>query len=266
MEKELPIYKFKSFEFIVDVEKNEVREKKDPNKVYTIFDMDDRGDGYSFDHHDDDTGETVAIDLPPLVTLDPERMAAKYHTADLSGKSDFEVMVDQEILHRRILLGELPTVSIAGHTFYADARINLLRPKDDFTTLGICFSDLDHCYMDERNSYGFPYNPKTHQYQELDYAQVLEQPKDLLFIEIPHERILDPVGWNRRHGWPEVDALKETGLQLHFTAKIIPWHKTGIDELIAQNQRARPLIGVPQEKKDRLKKDQSTKNKNRPKM
>lgn len=265
-ESELPIFNCGNFEWIVDVNKNEIREKANPNNVYSIFEMDDRGNGYSFDHYDKETGKTISVDLPPLVILDPERMATKYHVADIAGKSDFEVMVNQELLHRRITLGELPTVSIAGHTFYADARINLLRPKDDFSTMGICFTDLDHCYIEENNSYGFPYNPKTHQFQELDSSNLVEYPKDLLFIEIPHERLLDPVGWNRRHGWPEVDSLKETGLNLDFTAKIIPWHKTGIDELIAQNKQNLTSKDVVKEKGNQVKNSRSYKNNKGPKM
>lgn len=266
MEKELPIYQFGDIEFIVDVDKSELRDKANPTQVYSIFDMVDRGDGYSFEYYDQATGKTIGIDIPPLVVLDPEGMALKYQIADIRGKDDFQVMVDQEALYRRIELGELPTVSIAGHLFYADARIDLLRPKDDYSTMGICFSDLDYCYQEENNSYGFPYNPSTHQVHHLDYDNVLEYPKDLLFIEIPHERTLDPIGWDRRHGWDEIELLKKTGLKMHFEAKIIPWHKTGIDELIARNQLERPLKEIVQEKKDELKKPNPGKKSNRPKM
>jgi len=54
-------------------------------------------------------------------------------------------------------------------------------------------------------------------------------------------RNLDPVGWNRRWGWEETEGLKETGLQLDFKAEVVPWHKSGIDDLIAENRAKLPI-------------------------
>ena len=243
MEKELPIYTTQGVEFIVDVDKNELREKANPENSYPLYFMNDLGDaGYAFEHFDKATGKTLEILLPPFVALDPEGMARKYEKTleELKSSTDFDVMVDQDLLKKRLDHGHLPTIDLAGQTFYADARIDLLRPKDDFSTMGIRFADLDDYYVLESNSYIFPYDPKTHELVNPDWENMTEYPKKLLLIEIPDVKVLDPVGWNRRNGYPETDDLKAIGLKLEFKAEIIPWNKSGIDELIAENRSKQP--------------------------
>jgi len=263
METNLPVFKWENFEFIIDVQNNNIWEKSDPKNTYLLWQMNDLGNkGYAFEHYDQATGRTIVVDLPPLVKLDPEGMARKYNKSqeEIKTSSDFEIMVDQDLLKKRISSGQLPTITIDDHIFYADARIDLLRPKDDFSTMGIRFDELDDYYLVETNSYAFPYNPRTHEIGKLDYDNITEYPKDLLFVEIPDVKVLDPVGWNRRHGWPETDDLKWVGLKLEFEAKVVPWKATGIDELIAENRLKKPIkeAAKPQKK--------ASKNKRGPKI
>ncbi len=204
MDRALPIYTIEGTDFIVDVANLQLREKENPQNTIKVFDMSDFGDRYTFHYNPRiknipgqraEYNNSIIIEMPELVKLDPQGMSEKYNVANVDGKTDFDLMVDQEALHTRIKLGKLPTIDIAGHTFYADARIDLLRPKDDFMTMGIKFSDIQpYCFEDR---YIIPYNPKTHEFQEPNYNTITEYPKDLLVIEFPHERILDPVGWNR---------------------------------------------------------------------
>lgn len=255
MEKELPIYTDPDYgiEFIVDVDKFEFRERADPDIRYTLEDMIDLGEeGYRFDHFNKSTRQNICIIAPQFVSLAPQQMAEKYNKAveEILLLTDFELMVDQEALTRRIKNGELPTIEIAGHIFYPDARIDLLRPKDDFSTMGISFDELEDWFVDEKNTYAFPYDPKTHEIGKIEWDKIIEYPKDLLFVEIPFVRALDPVGWNRRWGWGETEGLKETGLKLEFKAETIPWNKSGIDELIAENRLKKPIRIADQEKSD----------------
>jgi len=264
MENELPIYKDPDYgiEFIVDVNKFEFREKANPENCYGIKDMIDLGeDGYSFSYFDKSTRRDLHITPPQFVTLAPEDMARKYNKAveEVLLLSDFELMVDQQALSRRINNGQLPTVEIGGHIFYAEARLDLLRPKDDFSTMGISFDDLDYYYVESKDSYAFPYDPQTHSIAERDWEKILEYPKDLIFVEIPQVRILDPVGWNRKWGWGETEGLKETGLRLEFKAETIPWNKTGIDELIAENRLKQPMNKANNEKISPAKKSRGRK-------
>lgn len=241
MEKELPTYTDPDYgiEFIVDVDKFEFQERANPDNRYSFDDMVDLGEeGYRFDHFDKSTGKDICITPPQFITLAPEQMAAKYNRAveEILLLTDFELMVDQEALNRRIKNGELPTVEIDGHIFYADARIDLLRPKDDFSTMGISFQELEDWYVDEKNTYAFPYDPTTHQIADIELDKIVEYPKDILFVEVPFVKTLDPVGWNRRWGWGDTEGLKETGLRVNFKAELIPWNRSGIDELIAENK------------------------------
>jgi hypothetical protein len=246
MERQLPVYKDPQYgiEFIVDVENLELREKAEPENSFGMRDMIDcEEEGYRINYYGNAEPSWVRIVVPQFVTLDPEGMAQKYNKSveEILLSTDFEIMVDQEQLTRRLQFGELPTIDIAGHTFYAEARLDILRPKDDFSKLGIRFTDLDPYYYEERETYIFPYDPKTHQLAEPDWKKIIEYPKDILLVEIPFVRTLDPVGWNRRGGWPEKAGLKETGLQMKFKAGIIPWHQAGIDDLIAENRLKKPM-------------------------
>jgi hypothetical protein len=84
----------------------------------------------------------------------------------------------------------------------------------------------------------------------------------LIAVKFPGERVLDPVGWNRRNGFNETYGLKETGLQLRFRAQTIPWHKTGIDEIIKSNlkrlqqEKIKPRQEIPKQDDQQRKRGQ----------
>lgn len=231
--------------FLADVSKNELRQLDDPDNRISIFEMHDIGTGYAFEYDarskniadafSESTSHTEIV-LPQLVNLDPEGIAEKYgyHPEEIKGKTDFEVMVNQAALEQR-LNGRLITIDIDGHVFYVDIRMGMLRPKDDFSAKGIIFDEVSHYLDNEGTAYQIPYNTQRHSFQEIDYEKVTEIPKDLLAIEFPHQRFLDPVGYNRKHGWELKACLKETGIHSHFTAKTLDWKDTRIHEVIADN-------------------------------
>lgn len=247
MERELPIVKLEGTEFLLDVDQLHLREKENPENTISFFEMKDEGHGYSFDYDAksrnlprpwDHGPEITTVRLLQLVEMDPEGMAKKYGmpVEDLKGKTDFDVMVDHEALQGR-LKGRLTTVDIAGHTFYVDIPMDMLRPKDDFLSKGIVFNAIDHYCSEDGNSYTIPYSPVRHEFQELDYDSLTEFPKDLIAIEFPSERYLDPIGYNRKHGWELMDGLKETSIRPHFTARIVDWKETGLQITIDQNRK-----------------------------
>lgn len=242
MEKEFPMINIEGTDFVVDVKRLELREKAEPENNILFEDMRDVGNGYTFEYSQKEknlpglfNNESIIVKIPEFVILDPIGMAQKYKMADVIGKTDFEVMVDQDALNKRLKKGMLPTIEIVGHTFYADARIDMLRPKDDFLSRGILFSEIDHYFSEEKNAYIIPYDPKKHEFRELDYDKITEHPKELVAVKFPFQRELDPVGWNRRNGFGETEDLKKVGLKLHFKAQTIPWYKTGIDDVIKEN-------------------------------
>lgn len=244
MERELPTITIEGTDFIVDVRKLELRERSDLKNTIAFEDMRDVGDGYTFEYSlknknlpslFDRGSRTVKI--PEFVMLDPIGMAEKYnHTVDgIEGKSDFDLMVNQEAYDMRVNKGILPTVDIVGHTFYVDIRMDMLRPKDDFLSKGIVFSDIENYYDEDKRTYTIPYNPKKHEFQEPDYQNIKELPKDLIAVQFPSERLLDRIGWNRQHGFELTQGLAWKGLKLKFTAKPIPWGKTFLVNLIKSN-------------------------------
>lgn len=244
MERELPVINIEGTDFIVDVSKFELREKADPTNIIAFENMRDVGDGYTFDYSLKNKNlpsmfdrECITVKISEFVALDPQGMAARYNYApeEVKGKSDFELMVDQKTFDMRVNKGILPTVDIAGHTFYVDIRMDMLRPKDDFLSKGIVLSDIENYYDEDKRTYTIPYNPNTHEFHEPDYQNIKELPKDLIAVQFPSERLLDRIGWNRQHGFELTQGLAKHGLKLKFRAKPIPWKKTFLPDLIESN-------------------------------
>lgn len=162
-------------------------------------------------------------------------------------------MVDEKAYDLRVNKGMLPTVDIAGHTFYVDIRMDMQRPKDDFLSKGIVFSKIQNYYDEDKRAYTIPYNPKTHEFQEPDYRTIKELPKDLIAVQFPSERLLDRIGWNRHYGFELRHGLDKQGLKLQFTAKQIPWEKTFLVGLIKGNLKAEKMQEKATEKPHRKK-------------
>ncbi|SFB79669.1 hypothetical protein SAMN04487891_102384 [Flagellimonas taeanensis] len=127
----------------------------------------------------------------------------------------------EEALEKR-LSGELPTIDIAGQIFYVDIGMDCLRPKNIFATLGIQFSEIRKHYSWLEENYVFTYNPKTYESQEVDYTNIHSIPENLLLVELPSKRKLDPVGYARINGYEVNPFVKEVGIRSHFKAKIRP--------------------------------------------
>ncbi|WP_412468711.1 hypothetical protein [Pedobacter sp. KLB.chiD] len=146
-----------------------------------------------------------------------------------------ETLDIDQLYELRVKKGMLPTIDIAGHTFYVDLRMDKLRPKDDFLSNGIFFSDIENYFDDGIEKYVIPYNPITREFVELD-DQITEYPKDLIAISFPHQYTMDPFGFNRQIGADLKDGLPSSGLRLNFTAKIVPWKETFVAYLIESNK------------------------------
>jgi len=243
--RELPTWNIAGTDFIVDVAKFELRETRNEINVVSLRDMEEWAGGYTFNYSKERRavcniadGDSIAVDIPEFVRLDPVGMAGKYGLTvdEVRSKSDFDLMVDQHAYELRVDKGKLPTIDIAGHTFYVDIRLDKLRPKDDFLSEGIIFKKIDHYYSDEANAYIIPYNPKTHEFEELNYDRLKEFPKHLIAVQFPFQKELDPIGWNRLGGRDLTADLKRIVLKEHFTAKIVPWQQTFLPQIIRINQ------------------------------
>ncbi len=143
--------------------------------------------------------------------------------------------MNQDAYDMRVNKGMLPTIDIEGHTFYMDIRMDKLRPKDDFLSNGIVFSEIENYFNDATETYIIPYNPQKRELGEIDYETITEIPKDLVVIEIPSEFKLDPIGWNRQHGFDLLDDVKKGSLEMNFTAKQCKWEDIYVPQKIKEN-------------------------------
>jgi hypothetical protein len=255
MERELPEIKIEGTQYQFDINQMALLEKERPEWRLLMEDMKDCGTHYEFVYDrksklldqsktaDGINASDIAkqifttVKIPQISEMDPLGMCKKYNCSlgDIRQKTDFEIMVDQKAFDLRINKGLLPTIEIAGHTFFVDLRMDKLRPKDDFLSQGIVFSDIESYYDGDKRTYTIPYNPKTHQFQEPEYRLITEFPKNLIAVEFPSERLLDRIGWNRKYGLDIKHGLVNQGLKMQFTAKNIPWEKTFLVDLIKSN-------------------------------
>lgn len=250
--RDLPTINIHGTDFIVDTENLQLKQKENPETVIPLSAMRDAPDGYTFQYSlgakccdiygisENILSDVVTVKIPEFVVLDPAGMAQKYGLSidKVKGKTDFEIMVNQEAYDLRVNKGMLPTVEIAEHPFYVDIRMGKLRPKDDFLSNGIVFSDIERYYNADERTYTIPYNPKTHEFQEPDYKNLKEFPKDLIAVEIPFERLLDRIGWNRMYGIDINNGIKVGGLNLQHQARNIPWERTFVAGLIESNLKS----------------------------
>ncbi|WP_444660084.1 hypothetical protein [Flavobacterium columnare] len=136
------------------------------------------------------------------------------------------------LLDLRLNKGILPTLDIAGHTFYVDLQMDKLRPKDDFKSKGINFTEIKDYYDRDRRAYVIPYNPTIHEFQQDDVSTMTELPKDVIIVQFPNQYELDIVGWNKKY---DNSLTNQDVKQMHFEARILPWVDTNIIEHIKRN-------------------------------
>ncbi|MCT4234985.1 hypothetical protein HZP42_01160 [Elizabethkingia anophelis] len=159
-----------------------------------------------------------------------------------------EKNINEDAYDLRVNKGQLPTIVIAGHIFFVDIRMDMLRPKDDFLSRGIVFSEIQNYHDQDQNSYTIPYNPKTHEFHDIDFSIVKEFPKDLIAVQFPVESELDRIGWNRHHGFELRQGLSKRGFRMQFEGREIPWEKTFFADMIKNNLRSEKITGDYKEK------------------
>lgn len=268
MKRELHEIKIEGTQYQFDISQMALLEKERPEWRLLLEDMIDCGTHYEFVYDRNskriDQSKTTdgintsdiakqiftTVKIPQISKMDPLGMCKKYNCSlgDIRQKTDFEIMVDLRAFDLRINKGLLPTIEIAGYTFYVDLRMDKLRPKDDFLSQGIVFSDIESYYDGDKRTYTIPYNPKTHEFQEPDYLNLKELPKDLIAVRFPSERLLDRIGWNRKYGLDIKHGLVKQGLKLQFTAKNVPWKETFLVDLIKSNLKAEKQLKKEDEK------------------
>lgn len=239
----LPVYQLHDTDFLVDVDKQALREAQRPdNELSFVNDMKDMGSHYLLNYDIVEKTPTPAVldpltwlpfHIPPLVQLDPEGMSEKYGVPvdQLAGKTDFEVIVDQAALAKREQ-GILPQIDIAGEKFIIDLRLEELRHAEFFfPVLSLKSFDL----TEDGWHYLAFYEPIMKQVVNIDPG-LTEFPNGIIHIKLPNEIGLDPVDTARKYGMDERELLRRHPIQKELKAEIIPLSETNIPRLIQQNK------------------------------
>jgi len=263
METTLPIYEIRDVPFYVDVDNNRLLQKGMEDNVLRFEDMEDCPTGYRVRMNPENMRQQVYFSkqfieepIDHMVKLDPERMAKKYGiSVDKLPASDGLLTYNKANLIRRVM-GELPRMMIYGHEFIIDLRLGLLRPVDDFRTMGIV---LDKLPMDASGSvYQCLYDFKMHTIAIADMS-ITSIPKNIIPIEIPNDDTLDPFFCAKKYselngissqypiGKPEVanaidwektemvEFFNKYPVRYNLEARVMPWAQTGIIEVIKKN-------------------------------
>lgn len=237
------IFEIEGTSFEVDIENEVLRQTNDRNNVIAfVQDMQDQGTFYRLRYDIDEKcavydpvfGQRIKeINVPQMTELDPEGMAARFglSPAQVKGKSDFEVIVDQDALQQR-RDGVLPKINIAGEDFVFDLRLQELRhAKYFFPVISLKSFELTNVGW----NYEAYYHPVLKQVVEID-PKLTEFPEHVIKIKIPNEIGLDPVGTARQYGMDERDLLRQYPIQKDLKAELISLADTQIPELIRRNK------------------------------
>jgi hypothetical protein len=241
--KVMPLFEIEGTQFIVDVEKQVLREFQNPsNEISFLDDMTDRQSHYELRYNPGTNSvaekhltmdEVINIDVPQLTRLDPENMSRRYGVPveQLKDKPDFEVIVDQEALALR-RTGKLPLIDINGEDFVVDLRMQELRHSEYFYPI---LSLRSFELTEDGWHYTAFYEPIMKQVIELD-PKLIEFPPHIFQIKIPNEIGLDPVATAREYGMDEKELLRRYPIEKDLKAEIIPLSETNIPRLIQQNK------------------------------
>ncbi|WP_433903278.1 hypothetical protein [Sphingobacterium puteale] len=268
--------KISNTEYIVDIDNNRLVESPSRNCILRFQDMKEVPEGYAFNFDADGKlagGKgTHRHIIPFMVQLDPEGMAKKYGIEPQSlPAKDRDLKFNKKILEERVG-GKLPVFKIHDQDFIVDLRLGLLRPVNDFSTMGIVLRELD---IDPSGTvYQFLYHTKKHEVVLWD-ENIQAIPKNVLPVEIPIDHVLDPFGFAMRHS--EMGGLSSrypmgrkediekidwnaTGLMGFFNeypqrnnleAAVLRWDQTCIPEIISGNQAKNKQVESPKAKNKR---------------
>lgn len=244
MERALPEYVIEGTAFLVDVKSRELTEKGAPgNAISFLLDMQYQDDHYKL-YYDvgkrtgaphDKAGEPgiAEIKVPHLVKLDPEGLAAEYNVRiqSLEGKTDFEIMVDQDVYQRRAG-GRLPTIKLGEDNFFVNIRLGVLEQE------GGMFNHIHMHHMDVTGD-----GEKFWFFYDAGRKQIYEPPPGLMAIPdkvymatIPNELVLDPYSLARGNNIDIKGFLLRFPQSDQFKATMVPAKYTALKELVEANR------------------------------
>ena len=106
-------------------------------------------------------------------------------------------------------------------------------------------------YTNKTDCYHFPYDPETKSISDIDFRSLTSIPENIVVIQILNERSIDPVEFARLEGVDIKAFLKLNPIRnMEFVAKVIPWSRTTVPEIIQRNTGVKvPAVTVSKPKK-----------------
>ncbi len=209
--------------FIVDVGQYRLYQKGNEGNILSLHDWQEVEGGYGF-YYDTalkniprekyDLETTHYVEIPEFTKMAPMEVAEKEKITLRKAlvMTDFELMVNKYTFENR-LNGQLPYLLLEGNKFLVDVQNGLLRPEYRGDAPEIELSAIQKYYQADQECYHIPYNPVTRTMEDLEYRQINDLPKDVVILSFPSERLMDPVGWNIKHGFDPRMGLKTIGLR-----------------------------------------------------
>ncbi|SOD17679.1 hypothetical protein [Pedobacter xixiisoli] len=265
MKKDFPIVLIAGDTFLFDIEKIALIDKDNPrNEIY--FDtMTDHRSHYEFEYNKaaknhsymktkdqffammdgvEDPSPAFVVNIPRIGVIDPEGMCSKYNCTpeDIAFKTDFEIMVDQEVFNER-MRGVPVTIDLGDKRYEVDVLNNWLTAVNGDDKIEL--NQFQHDYfMEEEGFFRLFYDTKKGAVQDpLRNGWQLDH-ENVLIVEVPALRELDPVGCNFLRGTNPRFALLYADLKMQHTAKQVPLEtnkigRKAIEKTTVEN-RAKP--------------------------
>ncbi len=148
------------------------------------------------------------------------------------------ILTSEESALLERLNGKQPTLEICGQIFFVNWMQQRLEKKGE-PTEGITFDELEDFYVNNGSKCILPYD--TQSQGILDYANLIEMPENVVFVEIPSPERLDLVGSSRKSGEALDELLKKTSQQQQHNAKIVTPKNAWLRYVVASNRRDRGL-------------------------
>jgi len=233
MERQLPEHVIEGTSFVVEVEHFGIRQKDRPSNTISFEQLIDKGGYYELPYNmrtkniaglmDELYDDVRQVKVPPMASLDPVGMAAKFGSEekDLTGKTDMEVMItdNKDLLER--LGGKMPILEVDGKDFTIDVLAGELRSVGDpdmTIPLESLFPENDSPY-----SSMFYYDTKTCRASEKSIDQAPAPPGEhVVILIVPRPIDLDPVGVAKCLGEDPISFQKLIPAKLRHKAEMMP--------------------------------------------
>ncbi len=144
----------------------------------------------------------------------------------------------QDALWER-LMGRLPIIEIEGHPFFVDVRLGLLRPRDNFMTMGLDINNGG--WLNQKTNHRlFYYHVPTMTEAKIPEG-TSELPSDTVMIRVPDAITLDPVASARLQGLPHTAFLEEYPLLMYSKAQTIDVKSNRLKDMTKSSPKQRTV-------------------------